>query len=1071
MAIDVRSISITGAFNAIKSFFLSQENNSRWKDLNTGAEGNFLMRLLATVIRVISQNTIVGRREAFQETANLVSSNIGIGNTTGSYPTYRGRNQRRLINFTPKDNMTIPKFTQLGNYNGDYGIYTVNDLTFVKGETQEFPVVIGTLKEVTWTANTSSLKKFTRFEQNISEDVDLLVDGTSMSKEDALSRYVKDMIYDKYVLTTNPWKSVTVQYLNNAENAQHKYSSDTVFTLRYIELEDIDSSDFTEEMFVNYGTLNNVLNIENYIPFEDVDSIKANAPVFRETQSLVRSKWDFPELVKTFVPSVNQTKYKALTPTYTAVTYLKRDFSMMEDFEKEQLWDDLEHCTAFGRPLPDIVNPIEEVTTLDVTIGAVNRYTDEASITADVQSITDANYANVLETTFDKYDLENLLNKLTYAKYSRVGIHTGERTPYTTKRIGDFINANNSVYKCTGILGQTGINEPEWNIPADDTTVERIYTGLETQDNNIIWACYKKLNIDEIQSWKPSKKFKLGEFVYSDSIPQYMFRVVDILRTSGVGGPNITGVEVGDYVEDNNMTLLCITYNAAYEDRVNSHQYRLGDKFNYGGLSFEYVGMTGKTSTDEALTFNDAEYSLLPLTGTDYTKAHQLDGQTCLYIDNTEVANMVNPGDILRVNLVEEVDKEWEEVSSDELTMDSKLHADVKKYEDVEETPKDDNTGDNADVTINVINYYTGNVIPDISEVELGGSITDGGFTLNRVPYNEEYPERISAYSYNNNDRFTITVWKENEQGETVVDYAYSFAVVVPVIETEITTPDDDSTTEEEPKKEQNANWKELEKYLALQDEIQEWIASENADKLRCPSDVIQFFYEIGRITSEERDKLRSIYYAQYDEYDEHQIYMYMDSMNATREEAIAMMTREDTSHTHCYQLKAPIADAYCVKQYDENNNLVYVDKYSDEYVISTKDVSGDAVKYTAFKVTRIDANLVVRAERVYIYKDEHTVVLYEETLHKDSEKVSRVYLVTAKEAKVVARDYNGRVKNLTRIIPATAIAQYTEGYVNISFKKTDDGEIRWEQVDNTDEIIYDWNVYANYNINLTVKY
>ena len=134
MAIDTRAISITGAFNAIKSFFLSQENNSRWKDLNTGAEGNFLMRLLATIIRVISQNTVVGRREVFQETANLISSNIGIGNTTGSYPTYRGRNQRRLINFTPNDNMTIPKFTQLGTYSGEYGIYTVNDLTFIKKE-------------------------------------------------------------------------------------------------------------------------------------------------------------------------------------------------------------------------------------------------------------------------------------------------------------------------------------------------------------------------------------------------------------------------------------------------------------------------------------------------------------------------------------------------------------------------------------------------------------------------------------------------------------------------------------------------------------------------------------------------------------------------------------------------------------------------------------------------------------------------------------------------------------------------------------------------------------------------
>ena len=43
MAIDVRSISITGAFNAIKSFFLSQENNSRWKDTETGADDIFFL--------------------------------------------------------------------------------------------------------------------------------------------------------------------------------------------------------------------------------------------------------------------------------------------------------------------------------------------------------------------------------------------------------------------------------------------------------------------------------------------------------------------------------------------------------------------------------------------------------------------------------------------------------------------------------------------------------------------------------------------------------------------------------------------------------------------------------------------------------------------------------------------------------------------------------------------------------------------------------------------------------------------------------------------------------------------
>ena len=1070
MAIDVRSISITGAFNAVKSFFLSQENNSRWKDTETGAEGNFLMRMLANIIRVISQNVITGRRENNLETANLLSSNIGIGVTTGSYPTYRGRNQRRLINFTPKDNMTIPKFTKIGTYSEDCGIYTVNDLTFVAGEAQEFSVVLGSLREITWTANTTALKKFTRFEQGISEDIDLLVDGTSMTEQNALSKYVKDMIYDKYCVLTNPWKSVTIMYLNNASYATHKYSADTTFTLKYIELENFDLGDFSTEMFADYGTLNTVLTIENFIPFEEVDSIKMNAPVHREVQSLVRSKEDFADLVRDFVPSVIQTKHKALTPTYTAVAYMKRDKSLLEEHEKETLKKSLNPCMAFGRPYPDLVNPVREITTLDVTVGATNRYTDEASITGDVQNMVDSNYANKLNTSFDIYDFENMLNKLIYAKYSRVELHVDERKPLTETKIGDFISANDSYYKCTGILGQTGINEPEWNIPSDDDTVEDIFTGLETVDNTIIWACYKRLDIDEIQSWKASKKIKLGEFVYSDSIPQYMFKAVDLIRTTDVAEPDITGIEVGDYVQDGDMVLLCITYNSSYEDRISSHKYRLGDKFNYGGLSFEYVNITGKTGSADTLTFNDAEYSLLALTGSDYEKAYQLDKQTCLYIDDLSVANMVNSGDILRVNLVEQVDKKWEEVLADELIMNSKLDAKVKEYEDVEEESDEEESGSEADVSISVDNFFTGNVIPDISNVELGGSISDGDFTLNRVAYDASYPERISAYAYNNNDRFNITKWKQNEQGEDVVDYVYSFAVVIPIIDGVeiVTTSDEVVPTGDAPV--QNANWKELEKYLKLEDEIQEWVASEASDKLRCPSDVIQFFYEVGRIDTEQRNNLINIYYQQYDEYDEKQIYMYMDSMNATRSEAIEAMKEGTIKGAHCHQLKDPIADASCVKQYDEDGNLVYIDKYSSEEIIDTVDSDGNIVSYAGFKVIRKDTNLIERAVRTYIYKD-GKVVLYDEVIHNDSEAVSNVYLVTAKSADKVYRDYNGKVRQLTRITPTTAIAKYTEGYVNISFKKTDDGDIRWEQVTNMDSIDYNWDTFANYNVNLTVKY
>ena len=94
MAIDVKALSLTSAFNAVKSFFQSQENNSKWKDLNTGAEGNFLMRMIANVLSVISLRVITGRREQFHDTATLMSSNIGLAVNNG-YSVRRGYNQKR----------------------------------------------------------------------------------------------------------------------------------------------------------------------------------------------------------------------------------------------------------------------------------------------------------------------------------------------------------------------------------------------------------------------------------------------------------------------------------------------------------------------------------------------------------------------------------------------------------------------------------------------------------------------------------------------------------------------------------------------------------------------------------------------------------------------------------------------------------------------------------------------------------------------------------------------------------------------------------------------------------------
>ena len=121
------------------------------------------MRMIANVLSVISLRVITGRLEQFHDTATLMSSNLGLAVNNG-YSVRRRYNQKRLITFIPNDNMTIPKYTSIGAYDTDHEIYTTEDLTFVAGQEMEFKVVIGALKEVQCTANTSALQKFTRYE-------------------------------------------------------------------------------------------------------------------------------------------------------------------------------------------------------------------------------------------------------------------------------------------------------------------------------------------------------------------------------------------------------------------------------------------------------------------------------------------------------------------------------------------------------------------------------------------------------------------------------------------------------------------------------------------------------------------------------------------------------------------------------------------------------------------------------------------------------------------------------------------------------------------------------------------
>lgn len=1059
MALDIKSLSITQLFNGIKSFFRSQENNSKWKDLNTGAEGNFFMRMLSNILAVISLRVVVGRREQYHDTANFLASQIALAVNNG-YSVCRGYNQRRTVTITSSVDRVLPKLSVVGFYDADHAIITMEPLELQSGKDYTFEVCIGILKEVSWTANTNKLRKFVRFEQNISEDIVLYLDGTEVP----ISDKKKDNLNDMYYVYTNPYKSVSVEYLNNADGAKYAYDTDSVFTLRYVELDDVESKPFYPEMF-NIGLLTNTLTIKNFVPFEDIDSIKVSSPISRELQSKIRSKGDYPDMLKEAIPSIREVSFKALTPSYLTCTYIKRDFTLLEDSEYERAKKELNDGIGLGRPFPDITDPEREVITLDIKLGITDRYTEEADIRADVQNIVNGMTKDKLKQEINIYVIEKQIEQLAYVQYARVSFHTETRQPYVFKKKGDMVTETTvytdeetgkdieeaKTYKCTAILGMTSSVEPEWNIPRDVLTVEEVFTGLETIDNEIVWACYKRLpNLDIIRVWTPDTLYQVGEFVYSESLPNFMFKVVDIIGSSNDVEPDVSDYKVGDFLEDGNLLSICITYNSFYPNRVSSTRYRTRDRYNLNSRSFEVVGHIGYTGGTETLTFTDAVQKLyaIPESARESIKAGNL------FIDG-DFTEYIIAGDVMRVSLVSEKQEPFVEVPSDKLEMQSFINAKVKEYTDNEE---DNNTQPTTPVEPDVVNYdinmsiptgYAGSDIPDITSLSVGDTFTDGDLLGRVIDFDATYEARGNDYMYRIGEKVNI--------GNVSIEYIGVNGENTDEAESNISTTStniewgtSNTMALDEEKVDKNANWKELEEYLEKQKQIHRWIISEAPDNLRTPKDVIDFYSTLGdgsRFSPLELKKLED-YYVEYNSADEEQIYLHMEQFGTTRLEA-----KEELKKVG--QLGEPIADASCLRYYDkETKELVYVDRYNsstDNYTIRRTDVTNE-----------------LRVTRHYLADG----TLESEKYETIAVPYVNMFLATVKDCSYGTYSFPGAVKQLTCIVPEAPIGYYRDGsYINLAFTKTHDGRVQWEEVPNLERMKFDWNVYSKVDVNIQLEY
>ncbi len=634
MALNLQSLSITSAFNSIVSFFKSQSNNTRWKELSAGSEGTFLIRLLSNVMSTISYRIVAQSRENYLSTASLISSNVGIAVNLG-YSAFRGTNLKRSVYLTPNGNYTLPKFSVIGTYSNDYTILTLADVDLKEGITTKIDTVVGNLREESFITGTSNTKIFTLFTTGISEDFVLLEDGTEVPT----TNIIKNMTEDKFLVRTNPYSSVDIVYLNSFDNAKYKYGTGTEFTIRYVELADVPVTPYTASMFT-YGTLEDVASISSYLPFESVESLKVTAPLDHETQNLIRSKKDYANRLQQIIPAVTEANWKAITPTYTTVTYLKNDSTLLTGTKvyegtgaenKERLvntevgsfLDILKEENYFGTPLPDITPPRREVAKLNISLALNTKYKNISDITLDVENILQNDYNTSLAPTFNTFDFERKLEGLSYVRYARVSYAVGTRELSTNYQLGYFIENNGEFYKATKILGYTGDTEPDWQVPINPT--DEVDTGYVTKDGTIYWRCYKLLPNMPRLSISPrenSRQYGIGDFITLQKFPGYMFKCVDLVRESGTQAPDTTYSELGDYIVDGSIVWVVKERVTEAETWASLTQYQLGDTANPSGpYSLECVSYTGSSGTSANIDFEGATYNVVGQTSNSFTVA------------------------------------------------------------------------------------------------------------------------------------------------------------------------------------------------------------------------------------------------------------------------------------------------------------------------------------------------------------------------------------------------------------------------------------------------------------------
>jgi len=600
--IDPSSVDFNEIYADLEAYINSAPEALRWKDNYNNSAGKILKEIVAGNATFKNLEAILARREAYLMSAENRSSVVGIAQYKG-YSVFRGQNARITITLTPDFTGTLDKFSTIGTVK-DTDLVLLSSTPFISGQPVTIVATIGDVKEEIKTI-TSDRPNFFRFTRNIvSEDIDLFLNNNRVS----ISNKMVDAENEKFVCLSNPYGSVDVFYLNKSSFTV-KYGVNDQLKLKFVNL---DNRDFElTDVTLSIGTASTIEFTSNYESEESVEAIKVNAPIYSETQYVIRGREDYIKLFRLLETDVVSTNYVDVSPMVVRLYYVRGDGLLYSPSEKSAIIEKLALNRNMGLQPPEIAEAIRSKIQINVSIQTFNI---SGTLPQDVSAIVDS-YQNELGVFIDFFDIENQIERFTDVKVARLTIGS---TPWVAgqyyepeQHVSPTVS-NGFIYRVKDVLRFSANVEPVWPTTIDETVI----------DNELIWKCkYLERQCDPINpllpiipprsTWDNATNYALGQIVIPTALDIYEYELVGFVHKSDAIEPTwpaLAGAsassKVGEEVRDNKIMWRAIELVGSPTAWQASTAYEVGDivvatdpsASDCVGLMFQAVSILGRSA-------------------------------------------------------------------------------------------------------------------------------------------------------------------------------------------------------------------------------------------------------------------------------------------------------------------------------------------------------------------------------------------------------------------------------------------------------------------------------------------